>query len=129
MACRVMRAILPIALCTNGYAALIGAPPVCRRRNVGQRPAAAAKKQVMIICARTEPQGWFGVAPWALPRVQTGSRQTKLGQLANGLRLIGKGFVKCFSTLSAFYAQVACSPSPIQARLPPSAKTYVRSSI
>ena len=56
------------------------------------------------------------------------ARQTKLGRVAESLRLTGKGFIKCFSTLS-FFSQVAYSSSPLQRRSPPNAKTYVRSSI
>ena len=92
------------------------------------RGDAAAKKHYRILCARAEPRWRFCVAPWALPRNQKVSQQTKLGRVAESLRLTGKGFVKCFSTLSFFFSQVAYSPSPLQRRSPPSAKTYERSS-
>ena len=134
-----MRAIFPITSCTNGccrliacaahvrprlalgFATMVAAPPMLRGD-------AAAKKHYRILCARAEPRWRFCVAPWALPRNQKVSQQTKLGRVAESLRLTGKGFVKCFSTLSFFFSQVAYSPSPLQRRSRPSAKTYERSS-
>ena len=97
------------------------------RRARNARGDAAAKKHYRILCVRAEPRWRFCVAPWALPRNQKVSQQTKLGRVAESLRLTGKGFIKCFSTLSFFFSQVAYSPSPLQRRSPPSAKTYERS--
>src|SRR5262249_15527885 len=111
-------------------AAALGAWLCNNGRRAPQYPGdAAAKKHHRILCARTEPHWWFGVAPWVLPRNHKVSQRTKLGHVAESLRLTGKGFIKCFSTLSFFFSQVACSPSPLKRRSPPSAKTYVRSSI
>ena len=125
---RLLRARTDAAACLRpmcGRAWLLALQRWSPRPNA--RGDAAAKKHYRILCARAEPRWRFCVAPWALPRNQKVSQQTKLGRVAESLRLTGKGFVKCFSTLSFFFSQVAYSPSPLQRRSPPSAKTYERS--